>query len=98
MDNRIGGPEVRRNDTLRKRHRKIIAADQPPCHICGGDILYDAHYLDPLSFTIDHVTPLSRAGMEADTLDNIRAAHRKCNRDKSDKVAAGINYVTERSW
>jgi hypothetical protein len=36
--------------------------------------------------------------MEADTLDNIRAAHRKCNRDKSDKVAAGVNFVTERTW
>lgn len=87
---------MRRNDTLRKRHRKIIAADQPPCHICGGDILYDAHYLDPLSFTVDHVTPINRQG--PDTLDNKKAAHRKCNRDKSDKVAAGVNFVTERVW
>jgi 5-methylcytosine-specific restriction endonuclease McrA len=87
---------VKRNETLRRRHRKIIGADQPPCHICGEAILYDAHYLDPLSFTIDHVTPRSRNGPDA--LDNIKAAHRKCNRDKSDKVAAGVDFVTERTW
>lgn len=89
---------MRRNETLRRRHRAIIARDQPPCHICGGDIDWDAHYLDPKSFTIDHVTPLAKAGMEADTLDNIRAAHRGCNRAKSDKVAAGVDFVTERAW
>lgn len=87
-----------RNETNRRRFRKIIAADQPPCHICGGEILYDAHYLDPLSFTIDHVTPLARIGADGDTIDNIRAAHRKCNRDKSDKVAAGVDFITERAW
>lgn len=85
-----------RNDTLRKKFRKIVAADEPPCHICGGQILYDAHYLDPLSFTIDHIQPVKRGG--PDTLDNIAAAHRKCNRDKSDKVAAGVDFVTERAW
>lgn len=89
---------MRRNETLRRRHRAIIAADQPPCHICGADINYDAHYLDPMSFTIDHVAPLSKVGMEHDTLDNIRAAHRKCNREKSNRVAAGVRFVTERAW
>lgn len=59
--------------------------------------MYDAHYLDPLSFTIDHITPM-RGRPELDTLDNLAAAHRKCNRDKSDKPAAGVDFVTERSW
>ena len=85
-----------RNTTTRDRHRRIIAKDQPPCHVCGNDIHYQAHHLDPLSFTIDHITPISRGG--SDTLDNIAAAHRKCNRDKSDKIAAGVDFVTERSW
>lgn len=85
-----------RSETNRRRFRKIIARDQPPCHICGEAILYDAHYLDPLSFTIDHVTPINRLG--SDTLDNCRAAHRKCNREKSDKVAAGVDFVTDRDW
>jgi 5-methylcytosine-specific restriction endonuclease McrA len=52
--------------------------------------------LHPSSFTIDHITPRNRGG--SDTLDNIGPAHRKCNRDKSDKVAAGVSFVTERDW
>ena len=89
---------MRRNETLRRRHRKIIGADQPPCGVCHQPIDYDAHYLHPLSFTIDHITPLAITGPEGDTLDNLQAAHRKCNRDKSDKVAAGVDFVTDRAW
>lgn len=85
-----------RNTTVRDRHRKIIARDQPPCHICGGEILYDAHHLDPLSFTIDHITPINRGG--PDTLDNLAACHRSCNRAKSDKIESGVEFVTERDW
>jgi len=85
-----------RSTARRDRHRRIIAQDKPPCHICHAEIDYDAHYLDPLSFTIDHITPRNRGG--SDTLDNLAAAHRKCNRDKSDKVAAGVDFVTERNW
>jgi len=77
-----------RSTTLRDRHRKIIAADEPPCHICGGEINYQAGHLDPLSFTIDHIVPLNRGG--ADALDNLAAAHRACNRDKSDDVGDGF--------
>lgn len=89
---------MRRNTARRDRFRRIIAADQPPCARCGEPIDYNAHHLDPLSFTIDHITPIARGGIEVDTLDNIQAMHRKCNRDKSDKVAAGVNFVTDRAW
>jgi 5-methylcytosine-specific restriction endonuclease McrA len=74
----------------------MIAANEPPCHICGEQIDYQAHHLHPTSFTIDHITPINRGG--SDTLDNIGAAHRGCNRDKSDKVAVGVDFVTERDW
>lgn len=87
-----------RSTTRRNRHRKIIAVDQPPCHICGEPIDYDAKHLDPMSFTIDHITPLTKGGEELDVIDNIKAAHRKCNRAKSDKVAVGVAFVTARSW
>lgn len=87
---------MRLNTTHRDRHRRIIAKDEPPCHICGGPIDYKAHHLSPHSFTIDHVTPINRGG--SDTLDNLAAAHRGCNRDKSDKVAVGVAFVTERCW
>jgi len=85
-----------RNTTIRNRHRRIIAKDEPPCHICGDAINYQAHHLDPNSFTIDHITPINRGG--SDTLDNLAAAHRGCNRTKSDKPATGVNFITERNW
>jgi hypothetical protein len=85
-----------RSTARRDRHRKIIAKDEPPCAICHEPIDYTAHHLDPMSFTIDHITPRARSG--PDTLDNLQAAHRKCNRAKSDKVAAGVDFVTERDW
>lgn len=87
-----------RNTALRDRHRRIIAKDQPPCALCGEPINYDAHHLDPMSFTIDHITPYSRGGRELDTLDNLQAAHRKCNRAKSNTVSTGCSFVTERIW
>ena len=86
-----------RNTRRRDQHRRILKAKRRPCHICHEPIDYDAHWLDPLSFTIDHLIPINRGG--ADRLDNIDAAHRKCNRDKSDRHATPpISKVTERTW
>lgn len=88
---------MRRNTARRDRYRRIIRADEPPCHICGTAIDYQAHHLEPQSFTIDHITPANRGG--SDTLDNIAAAHRSCNRDKSDKLPDhGVQFITEREW
>lgn len=97
---------VQRNTTTRDKHRRIIArglppspfGPEPPCHWCGEPIDYEAHHLDPLSFTIDHVIPLAKGG--SDTLDNIVPAHRVHNREKSDKLVyqPGVTFVTERNW
>lgn len=90
----------RHGRTVRDKHRKLIAADQPPCHICGQPIDYgirDGYH--PEAFTIDHITPIARGG--SDTMDNLAAAHRKCNRTKGDKLPApapGVSFITERSW
>lgn len=86
-----------RNTTTRDRHRKLIARDQPPCHLCNEPIDYQAHHLDPSSFTIDHITPLSRGG--SDTLDNLAAAHRRCNNAKYNAtVHIPVIFETERAW
>ncbi|QFG10080.1 HNH endonuclease [Mycobacterium phage IdentityCrisis] len=103
------GRTVQRNTTARDRHRRIISrglppspfGPKPPCYHCGEPIDYDAHHLDPLSFTIDHLKALANGG--SDTIDNIVPSHRKCNRDKSDKdldeqLPAGVTFVTERRW
>ena len=89
---------MKRNTARRDRHRRIIAADEPPCALCGEPIDYQAHHLDPLAFTIDHITPMSRGGDELDTLENLQPAHRKCNRDKSNNVELGVKFITERAW
>jgi 5-methylcytosine-specific restriction endonuclease McrA len=76
---------VKRRTTVRDRHRAIIRRGEPPCHLCGNPIDYSIRdHLDPGYFTVDHVTPINRGG--SDTLDNCAPAHRKCNRDKSDRL------------
>lgn len=89
-----------RNTRTRDSHRKTIARDHPPCHWCGNEIDYTAHHLDPFAFQVDHVTPLNRGG--SDTIDNIVASHRACNRAKSDKhpglQEVGVTFITDRCW
>jgi 5-methylcytosine-specific restriction endonuclease McrA len=88
-----------RSTTRRDKHRATIRRRRPPCYLCGEDIDYRAHYLEPDAFTLDHVIPLARGG--PDTLDNIAPAHRKCNRDKSDRLLgqpATVTYLTTRNW
>ena len=80
-------PQAGRNTSVRDRHRKTIAKSRPPCALCGEPIDYTLPYLDPGEFVVDHKTPLNRGG--TDTLDNKQAAHRLCNRLKSDRVDGG---------
>jgi 5-methylcytosine-specific restriction endonuclease McrA len=86
---------MNRNTTTRDKHRRTIAKSKPDCHICGEPIDYSAGWLDPLAFTVDHLIPLNRGG--PDLLENKAAAHRKCNRTKSDRLPTLI-YVTARTW
>lgn len=80
---------MRRNTTIRDRHRATIARAQPPCWLCGQPIDYSLKYPDPASYVVDHVVPLDAGGEDA--LSNKRAAHRICNSRKSNKQhAAGI--------
>ncbi|AHJ86611.1 HNH endonuclease [Mycobacterium phage Jolie2] len=74
----------------------------PNCGICGEPIDYELPYLDPWEFVVDHVIPLIAGG--EDVLSNKQAAHRCCNRDKSDQVEEdqahqhGTTFVTTRTW
>jgi 5-methylcytosine-specific restriction endonuclease McrA len=65
----------KRNSALRFKHRARIARDKPSCHICGQAIDYSLPHLDPWSFVVDHVIPISKGG--ADALSNKKAAHRR---------------------
>lgn len=90
----------RRNTTRRDLHRRQLAQHEPPCGICGQPIDYTLPHLDPLAFVADHVIPLNRGG--ADTLENKQAAHRQCNRAKSDKLPTDHVPITplrtSRAW
>ena len=93
-----------RNTATRDEHRAIIAEDQPPCYLdelgqClypGTPIDYEADHLDPLAFTVDHIIPIDAGG--EDTLDNKAAAHRACNREKSNKLEPTKVFITTRTW
>src|SRR5690606_34791226 len=100
------GSTAHRNTTTRDRHRAAIRRGKPPCALCGEDIDYTLPHLDPGQFVIDHIVPLAKGGL--DELSNIQAAHRLCNRRKSDKTEAEMAtaaqqagprvFVTERTW
>jgi 5-methylcytosine-specific restriction endonuclease McrA len=88
-----------RSTTVRDRDRATIRRTKPPCGICEEPIDYSLHYLDPMAYVVDHIMPLSRGGL--DELANKQAAHRSCNRAKSDKLAEDLaprTFVTSRSW
>lgn len=88
----------RRNTTIRDRHRHQLARNKPGCHICGHPIDYTLPHLDPMSYVVDHVIPLNKGG--TDTLNNKAAAHRTCNRTKSDHLPTGEGqpFETTRTW
>lgn len=85
-------------DRARRRHRRL----NDPCGICGQAIDYTLRTPHPDSFEVDHIHPHSKGG----TFDpnNTQAAHRRCNRAKSDKTAdehdanAPRTYITDRCW
>ena len=88
-----------RSTTIRDRDRRAIARHKPPCGICGGEIDYALPHTDPMSYVVDHVIPLAQGG--EDVIGNKQAAHRICNRMKSDKLAEELGprtFVTHRVW
>lgn len=62
-------------------YRRLCAAVRAlgaPCWICGHNIDLQLDARHPLSWTLDHLTPLSKGGSLLDPA-NARAAHRRCN-------------------
>lgn len=78
----------RERSAQRERDRQAISRGRPGCHICGEPIDYTLPYLHPRSFVVDHIVPRARGG--PDNLANKAAAHRDCNRAKSDRDHAPI--------
>ena len=92
---------IQRKTATRDRHRRLIRAGEPPCSLCGQPIDYSLPYLHPGAFVVDHVIPLNKGGL--DVIENKAAAHRSCNRAKSDRVdvttaAPATSLATSRRW
>lgn len=88
-----------RNTTQRDRDRRTIARSKPPCGICLEPIDYTLRSPDPMSFEVDHILALDNGG--GDTLANKQASHRKCNREKWNRLAETLGprtFVTHRVW
>lgn len=84
------------NDIRAKRLRAQVRAEGGPCHICGGDIDYDAGHLHPRSFQLDHLWQVALGGPEHDPV-NAAASHRACNRRRgvtidAKTIAAAAHY------
>ena len=88
-----------RSTTIRNAHRRAIARNKPPCGICHEEIDYRLPHTDLRSYGVDHCIPIAKGG--EDELHNKQAAHRDCNRAKSDHLempAAPKVFVTSRTW
>lgn len=77
-----------RNTAIRDRDRRRLRQGEPVCYMCGNPIDYQAGPQHPESYVVDHVTPLEKGG--ADTIDNKRPAHRKCNSLKGTRIVAPV--------
>lgn len=60
------------------------------CWICGGECVPGSRGDDAPS--VDHLVPISNGG--SDTFDNVRIAHRGCNRDRGNRVQLTFDYLT----
>ncbi len=75
-----------RNGRPYRRLCAAVRAMRLPCWLCGHDIDLTLDARCPLSFTLDHLVPLSLGG---DLLDpaNARSAHRRCNSARGNRTS-----------
>lgn len=62
------------------------------CAICGQPLDHRYKYPHPLSTTVDHIIPVSKGGHPSD-INNLQAAHFKCNRAKSDLLPGQVQNI-----
>lgn len=54
------------------------------CQLCFSKIDRNLHHVDMMSWTLDHIIPLSKGG--GHLYSNIQLAHRVCNQKKGNKI------------
>ncbi|MFG2328263.1 HNH endonuclease [Streptomyces sp. NPDC048604] len=86
-----------RNGRPYRRLVDQLRAQRLPCWLCGHNIGYQLDARHPLSFTLDHLVPLSRGGKLLDPA-NARPAHRRCNSAKGNRAAPHQPVRSSRRW
>ncbi len=82
----MGKHNVRRSNGYRRSElRARVASLGLPCALCGEPIDYSLPPLDPRSFELDEIVPVSLGG---DPLDpsNVQPAHRFCNARRGNRT------------
>lgn len=72
------------NGVVPYKRQDIFVRDSGVCGICGDSIDAALKRPDPLSFSIDHILPISLGG--ADCAENVQAAHLACNVKKGNRI------------
>jgi len=79
---------TRRRSMTGKARLALLKAHNATCHICGGEIQTGQKW------DVEHVIPIAMGG--DDELTNMRPAHAKCHRDKTDADIAAIAKAKRR--
>lgn len=83
-------PYIRKQAWDRDRQARAV------CHICGERIDYSLKPSSaPLAWEPDHILPVSRAPELELDLNNIKASHTRCNRQRG--AGTGDNALGQRS-
>lgn len=64
----------------------VYERDEWTCGLCNEPVLRDSKWPDPMSPSLDHITPLSKGGHHV--MDNVQLAHLDCNVRKGNRVEA----------
>lgn len=83
---RDNDPYYNRKVVKRALRLKVFERDKWTCQICHEEIDPTRHWSEPDGKSIDHIIPRSKGG--SNHIDNLQAAHRKCNSSKTNNVTA----------
>jgi len=77
------------------RNRERVRRTEDTCAWCGAFIDPDLKYPDPMSFSADHIVPVSRGGANRGAL---QAAHLQCNKQRGARLNSQRVTPHARQW
>lgn len=80
------GSGYRRYSLSEEQRRAIFERDSWVCQICLEPLDREAHWNAPSAPTLDHIEPQSLALIPDHSASNLRAAHRRCNASRGNRL------------